>query len=139
MAHVLALIPDLMFGSRVQSMMAQAGHEIELVTARERAEERLACADVLTDVLIVDLTDERLSGPELVEAISSSAAEGASSVDSGAGRAEGDVKLWTLGFYSHVDVETRKRALSAGFDLVVPRSRMAREGAELVSGLVARA
>ncbi len=33
----------------------------------------------------------------------------------------------TLGFYSHVDTETRARALAAGFDLVVPRSRMARE------------
>lgn len=33
----------------------------------------------------------------------------------------------TLGFYSHVDVETRRRAEEAGFDLVVPRSRMARE------------
>ena len=33
----------------------------------------------------------------------------------------------TLGFYSHVDVETKRRAEAAGFDLVVPRSRMARE------------
>ena len=36
-------------------------------------------------------------------------------------------------FYSHVDVEVRERALAAGFDLVVPRSRMNREGAELVT------
>ncbi len=33
----------------------------------------------------------------------------------------------TLGFYAHVDVETRRRAEAAGFDLVVPRSRMSRE------------
>ena len=33
----------------------------------------------------------------------------------------------SLGFYSHVDVEARKRAEEAGIDLVVPRSRMARE------------
>jgi hypothetical protein len=32
-----------------------------------------------------------------------------------------------LGFYSHVDVETREAAEAAGVDLVVPRSRMARE------------
>ena len=37
--------------------------------------------------------------------------------------------------YSHVDVETRARAQAAGFDLVVPRSRMVREGADLVAGL----
>jgi hypothetical protein len=41
-----------------------------------------------------------------------------------------------LGFYSHVDVETRRRAEAAGIDLVVPRSRMARELPDLVAGLV---
>jgi hypothetical protein len=41
-----------------------------------------------------------------------------------------------LGFYSHVDVETRERAEEAGFDLVVPRSRMAREMPELVARLL---
>ncbi len=44
-----------------------------------------------------------------------------------------------LGFYSHVDVETRKRAEEAGFDLVVPRSRMAREMPELVARLLGSA
>jgi hypothetical protein len=43
----------------------------------------------------------------------------------------------TLGFYSHVDVETRRAAEAAGFDLVVPRSRMAREGPVLVERLIA--
>ena len=43
-----------------------------------------------------------------------------------------------LGFYSHVDVDTRRRAEEAGFDLVVPRSRMAREMPELVERLLQR-
>jgi hypothetical protein len=43
----------------------------------------------------------------------------------------------TLGFYSHVDARARERAEQAGFDLVVPRSRMAREGAALVTRLAA--
>jgi hypothetical protein len=43
----------------------------------------------------------------------------------------------TLGFYSHVDVETRHRAEEAGFDLVVPRSRMARELPALAERLLA--
>ncbi len=42
----------------------------------------------------------------------------------------------TLGFYSHVDVETRRRAEAAGFDRVVPRSRMARELPDLVAELL---
>jgi hypothetical protein len=45
----------------------------------------------------------------------------------------------SLGFYSHVDVETRTRAEEAGFDLVVPRSRMAREMPELVARLLGSA
>jgi hypothetical protein len=42
----------------------------------------------------------------------------------------------TLGFYSHVDVETKQRAEAAGIDLVVPRSRMSRELVTLVAGLL---
>lgn len=43
----------------------------------------------------------------------------------------------SLGFYSHVDQETRRRAEEAGFELVVPRSRMAREGPALVDRMLA--
>jgi hypothetical protein len=42
-----------------------------------------------------------------------------------------------LGVFAHTQPEVRERALAAGFDLVVPRSRMVREGADLVSRLSA--
>jgi len=41
-----------------------------------------------------------------------------------------------LGYYSHVDVETREAAVAAGVELVVPRSRLAREMPQLVQGLL---
>ena len=41
-----------------------------------------------------------------------------------------------LGYYSHVDVETKEAAEAAGLDLVVPRSRMARELPNLAEGLL---
>lgn len=41
-----------------------------------------------------------------------------------------------LGFYSHVNVETKQAAEAAGIDLAVPRSRMARELPELVTKLL---
>lgn len=41
-----------------------------------------------------------------------------------------------LGYYSHVDAETRAAAEAAGVDLVVPRSRMARELPQLVGRLL---
>jgi hypothetical protein len=42
-----------------------------------------------------------------------------------------------VGFYSHVDVETKRRAEAAGLGMVVPRSRMARELPQLVESLLA--
>lgn len=119
MPRVLALIPDLLFGSRVQADLTTAGHEVDAVASIEAARERLADADVL----IVDLTDEQLAGLRVVEEIC-------------ARRGEGVRSPRTLGFYSHVDVETRERAQQAGIDLVVPRSRMAREGGTLVGRLL---
>jgi hypothetical protein len=41
-----------------------------------------------------------------------------------------------LGYYSHVDVETKAAAEAAGVDLVVPRSRMARELPDLAKRLL---
>jgi hypothetical protein len=43
-----------------------------------------------------------------------------------------------LGFYSHVEQDVRRAAEAAGYDLVVPRSRMNREAAKLVEGLLGR-
>lgn len=41
-----------------------------------------------------------------------------------------------LGYYSHVNTETKQAADAAGIDLVVPRSRMARELPQLVDRLL---
>ena len=49
------------------------------------------------------------------------------------------VSLRTLGFYSHVEPQVKAAATAAGFDLVVPRSRINREGAELATKLLAGA
>lgn len=41
-----------------------------------------------------------------------------------------------LGYYSHVNVETKQAAEAAGINLVIPRSRMARELPDLAAGLL---
>jgi len=41
-----------------------------------------------------------------------------------------------LGYYSHVNAETRQEAEAAGIDLVVPRSRMVRELPQLSERLL---
>ncbi|HEY5815123.1 MAG TPA: hypothetical protein VIS95_02155 [Solirubrobacterales bacterium] len=42
-----------------------------------------------------------------------------------------------LGYYSHVNVETKRAADAAGVDLAVPRSRMVRELPQLAAQLLA--
>ena len=41
-----------------------------------------------------------------------------------------------LGFYSHINVETKQAAEAAGIDLAVPRSRLARELPQLATQLL---
>ena len=118
MARVVALVPDLLFGSKIPAALAAAGHDVVLAGTEADARAQAPGADVL----VVDLASGTVDGAELVEAM----------------RAAGELdQTRTLAFYSHVDVEVRERALAAGFDLVVPRSRMNREGAELVTRLAA--
>jgi DNA-binding response OmpR family regulator len=113
MARVVAVFDDLLLGSNVLGMLRAAGHDATLAGAA--AVEPAGAA-----VLIVDLGAGGFDGVELVERL----------------RAARELAgTRTLGVYSHVDAETRGRAADAGFDLVVPRSRMAREGAELVARL----
>jgi DNA-binding NarL/FixJ family response regulator len=120
-ARVIALVPDLLFGSQVQGALQAAGHDVAFAGDVAKARERLAeGADDRGAVLVVDLTDDRFDGAAILEAL---VADGALAGVS------------TLAFYSHVDAAVRERAMQAGFDLVVPRSRMAREGAALVDGL----
>ncbi len=119
MARVVALVPDLLFGSQVKGTLVAAGHEVELVSDGDRTRERLADAPA---VLVVDLVDENLNGAALVESLAREGSLG---------------QTRTLGFYSHVDARARERAERAGFDMVVPRSRMAREGPALITRLAA--
>ena len=118
MARVAALIPDLLFGSKVQSALQTAGHEVDLITGELELWDEVGGIDLL----VIDLTSPDVNGVELFETLA----------------AGGELhEVRSLGFFAHVEPEVRERALQAGFDLVVPRSRMAREGAQLVEGLLA--
>lgn len=90
------MVPDLLFGSRVQGGVTAAGHELVGTGAD-------------ADLVIAD-----------VEAVDPSSVGGQR----------------RLGFYPHVQPELKKRAERAGFDMVVPRSRMARELPDLIDRLL---
>jgi hypothetical protein len=112
-ARVVAYVPDLLFGSNVLGALQAAGHEAVLVSDLDAVRRELPGAQAL----VVDLT-----------------ADAGERIDAFAGVPHQHVK--TLAFYSHVEADVRERAEQAGFDLVIPRSRMAREGATLLSRLV---
>jgi DNA-binding response OmpR family regulator len=118
MARVALLCPDLMFGSRVEEALRAAGHEV----TRYDGEDMARAAVPESDVLVVDLTADDFDAATLVESMRM-------------GRELEGVPA--VGFYPHVDQETRRRAVEAGFDVVVPRSRMARETVAVVEGALA--
>lgn len=107
MALVLAVAPDLMFASRIEATLGAAGHDVQLTGSIAEATDLEA-----VDLVVADLDREP---------------------------ADGVVALGVpvLGFYSHLNTETRDAAKAAGVDLIVPRSRMAREMPALVDQALA--
>jgi hypothetical protein len=118
LARVALLCPDLMFGSRVEEALRAAGHYV----TRYDGEDMARAAVPESDVLVVDLTADEFDAATLVESMRM-------------GRELEGVPA--VGFYPHVDQETRRRAAEAGYDVIVPRSRMAREAAAVVEGALA--
>ncbi|MGK2878615.1 MAG: hypothetical protein ACSLFF_08605 [Solirubrobacterales bacterium] len=96
---------DLLFGSKVEGMIREAGFE------------PVGSADPKLALVVIDLTD---SSTDAAAALSG---------------ARGDQEIPALAYYAHTDDDIRKAALTAGYDLVVPRSRMMREGVELIARL----
>jgi hypothetical protein len=105
-AEVVAVVPDLMLASRVQETLRAAGHDVRVAPAVDAID-----ADAAPAVVVADLND--VDPAELRK-----------------------LERPVLGFYSHVDVDTRKRAEAEGVDMVVPRSRLVREMPQLVDSLL---
>lgn len=108
MASVVALIPDLLFGSSAISLLQAAGHEAVLVSELGQVGPETA------DVLVVDLTADARERLAQVQAANLG-------------------RMRKIAVYAHVEGDVRRLAEHAGFDLVVPRSRFVREGGALVA------
>jgi hypothetical protein len=105
-ARIVSIAEDLMLASRVDAMLTAAGHDVVLARSLQGS---LALDGA--ELIVADLDVEN---PEALVGLG----------------------VPVLGYYSHVDVETRQVAVAAGVDLVVPRSRMSRELPGLVEQLL---
>lgn len=107
---VVLLTDDLMFGSKVESIIRAAGAEPVLSADPEAALSALAAATAPA-LMVVDLLTDAFDQLVLP------------------GRAERPL----IGYYAHTDDETRIAALEAGYRQAVPRSRMMRDGERLLA------
>jgi len=113
---VLALVDDLMFRSKIKSTAQHAGVEVSFAGSRDAA---LAAMRAKTPALVVfDLNNARADPLGTLAEMKKDAAL---------------ASIQTVGYVSHVDVNTIDAARAAGVDDVVARSAFTMRLAELVS------
>ena len=110
MARVVAFVPDLLYGSRVHGDLRAVGYDVVLAGSADALSQAIDGADAL----VVDLTAD---APARIASV-------------------GAPGIPVLAFYSHVEADVRELGRQAGFALVVPRSRMAREAGALLARLL---
>jgi len=112
---VVAAIPDLFFAARVKEVARASGTSLVLTAAGHVPE----VAEVRKPQLVIL---ELGGSAEVLDAARELKANPATRA------------IRVVGFYSHVDQETRRAAEAAGVDLVLPRSAFTARLAELMAG-----
>lgn len=114
---VTAAVDDMFFASKIRETAKALG----LIVNFPRGQDVLM-ATINEDrphLIVVDLHSRKFSAFELANEL------------------KADEKLRAiplLGFYSHVETETQRKALQAGYDEVLPRSLFFRELANILAG-----
>jgi DNA-binding NarL/FixJ family response regulator len=113
--HVLSAVEDLFFITRIRAVADQIGVALETCPLEQILERSRSARP---DLVILDL---HAPGDPLaaVRALKSDAAT---------------APIPVLGFHSHVDIETRRRAIEAGVDRVMPRSAFSSKLAAILAG-----
>jgi CheY-like chemotaxis protein len=111
--YAVVVVPDLFFRTRIEDVARQIGVELVAVAADEILD---TCRGRRPDVVVMDLTDPA----DTVRVATVLRADPATR------------DLPIVGFYPHVDVGLRERALAAGVTHVLPRSAFTRRIAELL-------
>jgi CheY-like chemotaxis protein len=119
MAHIVVLVIDGELGAELVAVAGAAGHDVDACASE--AEVWNAC-EKPADLLIINASSDSVDGVTLVDSM----------------LAGGELRgVRTLALYADADPATKARAQEVGFDIILPRSRMDAEGAQLVERLLA--
>jgi len=117
--RVVAVVDDMFFASKIRQAAKQAGVSLEI------AKNKGGLFDTLTDstprLIVIDLNSKKLKPLELVRDIKSS----------------DELKIVPiLGYLPHVEELLKEEAISAGCDIVMPRSRFSNELTSILKNYV---
>lgn len=119
MARIVVLVIDGELGAELVAVAGAAGHDVDACASE--AEVWNAC-ERPADLLIIDASSDAVDGVTLVDSM----------------LAGGELRgVRTLALYADADPAAKERAQEVGFDIILPRSRMDAEGAQLVERLLA--
>jgi PleD family two-component response regulator len=114
--YVAAMLDDVFFASKLREAAKSAGVHIDFIKQPEGIIEKL-CADA-PSVVIIDLDSRKIDTIELIKEIKNT---------------ETLREVLAVGYLPHVEKDLKKKALDAGCDTVLPRSRFSAEMREMFS------
>lgn len=116
--YAVAVLDDMFFASKIREAAKTAGVDVEFL----KSEYALHGFNPPSppSLVIVDLANKNIAPFDIIRLIKSSDKFG---------------KARVIGYLPHVAKELAARALEAGYDNVLPRSRLSRELVEILSGI----
>ena len=113
---IIAVVDDMFFAAKIRAVAEAVGSEISFPRNSEALLQK--AREAKPKLIIVDLHNQKIEPAAL------------------AGELKADEELREiplLGFFSHVQTELQRNAISAGFDQVIPRSVFARDLPKILS------
>ena len=117
-AYAAAILDDIFFASKIKEAAGASGVDVEFIKGAAAVHDFNPPAT--PSIIIVDLANKIIDPLELIRVI----------------RARDDLgKTRVIGYLPHVEKGLAARAIDAGYDTVLPRSRLSRELVDILSGI----
>lgn len=113
---IIAIVDDMFFKSKIRAVAEAVGTEISFPRTQDALLQK--AREAKPKLIIVDLHNQKIEPATLATEL------------------KGDDELRAiplLGFFSHVQTELQRSAVTAGFDQVIPRSVFARDLSKILS------